>query len=77
LPTSQRTRCYNRGRKQIAPCSEYRSALIDGVRRGLSGEHGSVLRAAQTQAFESLDADGTRLTTLAERAAAQRERRMA
>lgn len=49
-----------------------RGALIEAVRSALhdSARHdeGSVLRAAHTQVFESLDPEGTRLTTLAERA---------
>jgi len=45
-----------------------RGALIDAVRRGLETDEGSILRAAHSQVFESLDLEGTRLTTLAERA---------
>src|SRR6266700_918492 len=44
-----------------------RGALIEAARSALQVE-GSVLRAAHTQVFENLDPDGTRLTTLAERA---------
>jgi DNA-binding MarR family transcriptional regulator len=46
---------------------QVRGALIEALRSALHDE-GSVLRAAHTQVFESLDPDGTRLTTLAERA---------
>lgn len=42
-----------------------RDALIESVRRGPGSE---VLRASHTQVFECIDATGTRLTTLAERA---------
>lgn len=45
-----------------------RGALIEAVRRGMDSGNGSDLRAAHTQVFESLDRDGTRLTTMAERA---------
>lgn len=45
-----------------------RDALVESVRRSLYGNDGAVLRASHTQVFESLDPDGTRLTTLAERA---------
>jgi DNA-binding MarR family transcriptional regulator len=44
-----------------------RGALIDAVLAALQAEDG-FLRAAHTQVFENLDPDGTRLTTLAERA---------
>jgi DNA-binding MarR family transcriptional regulator len=45
-----------------------RDALIEGVRRGLDGAGGTVLRAAHMQVFESIDPTGTRLTVLADRA---------
>ena len=45
-----------------------RGALIEAVRSALQDGEGPVLRAAHTQVFESLDPEGTRLTTLAERA---------
>src|SRR4051812_49724164 len=45
-----------------------RGALIEAVRSALHAGEESVLRAAHTQVFEGLDPDGTRLTTLAERA---------
>jgi DNA-binding MarR family transcriptional regulator len=45
-----------------------RGALIDAVRSGPRDEGRPALRAAHTQVFENLDPDGTRLTTLAERA---------
>lgn len=45
-----------------------RGALIDAVRAASHAGEGSVLRAAHTQVFEGLDPEGTRLTTLAERA---------
>ncbi len=44
-----------------------RGALIEAIRSALH-EEGSILRAAHTQVFENLDPEGTRLTTLAERA---------
>jgi len=44
-----------------------RGALIEAVRSALHGDR-SILRAAHTQVFENLDPEGTRLTTLAERA---------
>ena len=44
-----------------------RGALIEAVLAALQAEDG-FLRAAHTQVFENLDPDGTRLTTLAERA---------
>lgn len=45
-----------------------RGALIEAVRTALADGQEPVLRAAHTQVFESLDPEGTRLTTLAERA---------
>lgn len=45
-----------------------RGALVEAVRATMHTGEGSVLRAAHTQVFEGLDPDGTRLTTLAERA---------
>jgi DNA-binding MarR family transcriptional regulator len=45
-----------------------REALVESVRRSLHGDEGTVLRAAHTQVFECLDPQGTRLTTLGERA---------
>jgi DNA-binding MarR family transcriptional regulator len=45
-----------------------RSALIEAVRVALHSDGGSALRTAHLQVFECLDLDGTRLTTLAERA---------
>jgi DNA-binding MarR family transcriptional regulator len=44
-----------------------RDAMIESVRRGLHGQT-TVLRGAHSQVFECLDPDGTRVTTLAERA---------
>jgi DNA-binding MarR family transcriptional regulator len=45
-----------------------RDALVESVRRSLHGNEGTVLRGSHTQVFECLDREGTRLTTLAERA---------
>jgi DNA-binding MarR family transcriptional regulator len=45
-----------------------RGALIEAVTMALADGEEPVLRAAHTQVFESLDPEGTRLTTLAERA---------
>lgn len=45
-----------------------RNALIESVRASLQRADGPTLRSAHTQVFECLDPEGTRLTTLAERA---------